>query len=95
MRERRWEVDIGWKKPEKESASCWFLTNAGGEDREAEPKFVLRSLAMFRLHLKLVRVATTKKIKQELENTTQKNLVAAVVLEANFKMWNLVCTWSI
>ena len=52
LRERRWEIDIGWKKPAKESALCWFLTNAGGEDQEAEPKFLVRSLATLRLHLK-------------------------------------------
>ena len=90
LRERRWEVDIGWKKPEKESTPCWFLTNAGVEDQEAEPKFVFRSLAMLRLHLKAARVATTQKIKQEHENRMQKNLEAVAVLEANFKMWNLV-----
>ena len=90
LRERRWEVDIGWKKPEKESAPCWFLTNAGGEDQEAEPKFLSRSLAMLRLHLKAARVATTEKIKQEHENRMQTNLEAVAVLEANFKMWNLV-----
>ena len=90
LRERRWQVDIGWKKPEKESVPCWFITNAGCEDQGAEPKFLLRSLAMLRLHLKAARVATTQKIKQEYENRKQKNLEAIVVLEANFKMWNLV-----
>ena len=79
-----------WKKPEKESAPCWFVTNAGVVDQEAQPNFVYRSLAMLRIHLKTSRLATTGKIKQEHEHRKQKNLDAVAVLESNFKMWNFV-----
>ena len=29
LSERRWEQDIIWAKPEKESEKCWFISNAG------------------------------------------------------------------
>ena len=88
--ERRWEKEIAWAQPTSESAKCWFVANAGVEDKNAEPKFLHRSLATLRVHLKNTRVATTKRIKDEYESRRQKNRDAIEVLEANFKMWNLV-----
>ena len=51
LSERRWEKEIAWAKPEKESAICWFVANAGVEDKEVQPKFLSRSLATLRVQL--------------------------------------------
>ena len=51
LSERRWEREIAWAKPEKESAICWFVANAGVEDEEVQPKFLSRSLATLRVQL--------------------------------------------
>ena len=88
--ERRWKKEIAWAQPTSESAKCWFVANAGVEDKEAEPKFLHRSLATLKVHLKNTRVATTKRIKDEYERRKDGNRVAIAVLEANFQMWNLV-----
>jgi hypothetical protein len=90
LHERHWEREINWKKPDKESDQCWFVANAGVENQEAEPKFLLRSLASLRVHLKNLRIATTQKIRTEYDSRVQRNLEAVAVLEANFKMWNHV-----
>ena len=88
--ERRWEKEIAWAQPTSESAKCWFVANAGVEDKEAEPKFLHRSLATLKVHLKNTRVATTKRIKDEYERRKDRNREAIEVLEANFQMWALV-----
>jgi hypothetical protein len=77
-------------QPTSESAKCWFVSNAGVEDKGAEPKFLHRSLATLKVHLKNTRVATTKRIKDEYERRRDKNREAIDVLEANSKLWNLV-----
>ena len=51
LSERRWEREIAWAKPKKESAICWFVANAGVEDEEVQPKFLSRSLATLRVQL--------------------------------------------
>ena len=88
--ERCWEKEIVWAYPTSESAKCWFLANAGVEDKEVEPKFVHRSLAMLKVLLKNTRVATTKRIKDEYERRQDKNREAIDVLKANLQMWKLV-----
>ena len=88
--ERRWQREIAWKKAAKESDPCWFVANAGVENQDAEPKFLLRSLASLRVHLKHLRMATTQKIRTEYDGRVQRNLEAVEVLAANFKMWNHV-----
>ena len=77
-------------QPTSESAKCWFVSNAGVEDKGAEPKFLHRSLATLKVHLKNTRVATTKRIKDEYERRRDKNRDAIDVLEANSQLWNLV-----
>ena len=77
-------------KPTSESSKCWFITNAGVEDKGAEPKFLHRSLATLKVHLKNTRVATTMRIKDEYERRRDKNREAIDVLEANSQLWNLV-----
>ena len=88
--ERRWEKEIEWTKPESESSKCWFVSNADVENQEAEPKFLHRSLATLKVHLKNTRVATTKRIKDEYERRKQKNQEAIEVFESNSQMWSLV-----
>ena len=88
--ERRWEKDIVWAKPRSESSKCWFVANAGVEDKGMEVKFLHRSLATLKVHLKNTRVATTKRIKDEYEHRRNKNREAIEVLEANSQLWNLV-----
>jgi hypothetical protein len=90
LHERRWERDINWNKPDKESDQCWFVANAGVENQETEPKILLRSLVSLRVHLKNLRIATTSKIRTEYDSRVQRNQEAVSVLEANFKMWNHV-----
>ena len=72
-----------------ESAKCWFITNAGGQDNYVEPKFLHRSLATLKVHLKNTRCATTQRIKAEYELRKNKNREAVAVLEST-SMWNLV-----
>ena len=88
--ERCWEKEIVWANPISESAKCWFVANAGVEDKNSEPKFLHRSLATLKVHLKNTRVATTKRIKDEYERRREKNREAIDVLGANFQMWTLV-----
>ena len=83
--ERHWQREITWKKPDKESDLCWFVANAGVDNQAAEPKFLLRSLASLRVHLKYLRIATTHKIRTEYDGRVQRNLEAVEVLGANFK----------
>lgn len=91
LRERRWEsAGIVFTKPVKESEHCYFLANAGVEDQEQEPRFVWRSVATLRAHLRNTRVATAAKIRMEYEMRSQRNLEAFAVFEANWKMWRHV-----
>ena len=91
LSERRWEREIAWVKPEKESAPCWFVSNAGVQEKDTvEPKFLSRSLATLRVLLKNARLATSQKIKAEYEGRKQRNAEACAVLEANFHMWRHV-----
>ncbi len=78
-------------KPEGESAPCWFVSNAGVQEKDAvEPKFLSRSLATLRVLLKNARLATSQKIKAEYEGRKQRNAEACAVFEANFYMWRYV-----
>ena len=88
--ERRWEKEIDWVQLTSESSKCWFVGNAGVEDKGSEPKFLHRSLATLKVCLKNTRVATTKRIKDEYERRRDKNREAIEVLEANAQLWNLV-----
>ncbi len=91
LSERRWEKEIAWAKPEKESAPCWFVSNAGVEEKDAvEPKFLSRSLATLRVLLKNARLATSSRIRAEYEGRRQRNAEACAVFEANFHMWRYV-----
>ena len=77
MSGRRWEREIAWAKPEKESAPCWFVSDAGVEEKDAvEPKFLSRSLATLRVLLKNARLATSTKIQAEYEGRKQRNAKA-------------------
>ena len=76
--------------PTSESAKCWFVANAGVENKSAEPNFLLRSLATLKVHLKHTRIATTKRINDEYEQRKDKNRAAVGVLEANFQIWTVV-----
>ena len=76
--------------PTSESGNCWFVTNAGVEDKTLKPNFLFRSLATLKVHLKNTRVATSRKIKDEYEYRKDKNREAVAVLEANLQMWTLV-----
>jgi len=88
--ERRWEKEITWSQPTAESSKSWFVANAGVEDKGAEPKFLHRSIATLKVHLKHTRVATTKRIKDEYERRRDKNREVIKVLEANSQLWNMV-----
>lgn len=82
-----WEDNIEWIQPDSEAAPCWFVTNAGVEDQTVSPKFVYRSLATLRLHLKNTRIATSRRIKTEYDRRKQANQDATKVLMGNVEMW--------
>ena len=72
LKERLWHKGIAFKMPERESKHCWFVSNIDAVDQDTEPKFLSRSLASLRIHLKELRVATTSKIQNEYERRVQK-----------------------
>ena len=61
-----------------ESSKCWFVSNVGVEDKGAEPKFLHRSLATLKVHLKNTRVATTKRIRDEYDRRAERIKAAAM-----------------
>ena len=50
LQNQRW-LSVGWKKPKKEAAPCWWLANAGEPNKAKEPVFVCRSLVCVMLEL--------------------------------------------
>ena len=89
LSDERW-TQLSWRKPDKESAPCWWLTNPHDEDRTHPPKLLSRSLATLRLELQQQRLATTSKILREREARGEQNARAAEVLLSNEKIWRLV-----
>ena len=88
--ERFWEHTITWTKPQSESAKCWFVSNAGVEDKTVQPKFMLRSLATLRVFLKNTRIATSQRIRNEYERRLLMNQEVVEVLRSNCQLWTLV-----
>ena len=89
LSDERWK-QLSWRKPDKESAPCWWLTNPHDEDRTHPPKLLSRSLATLRLELQQQRLATTAKILREREARGEQNSRAVEVIHSNEKIWRLV-----
>ena len=87
--DERWK-QLSWRKPDKESAPCWWLTNPHDEDRSHAPKLLSRSLATLRLELEQQRLATTAKILRERKTRGEQNSRAAEVIYSNEKIRRLV-----
>ena len=81
---------MSWRKPDKESVPCWWLTNPHDEDRTHTPKLLSRSLATLRLELEQQRLATTSKILREREARGEQNARSVAVIYDNEKIWRLV-----
>ena len=60
LHRERWKC-LKWKRPNKESAPCWWLTNPHDEDRTQPPKLLSCSLATLKLELQQQCFATTSK----------------------------------
>ena len=85
----RW-TQLSWRKPDKESVPCWWLTNPHDDDRTHTPKLLSRSLATLRLELEQQRLATTSKILRERAARGEQNARSVAVIYDNEKIWRLV-----
>ena len=89
LHDERWKC-LKWKRPDKESSPCWWLTNPHEEDRSQPLRLLSRSLATLRLELGQQRLATTSKILRERTARSEQNLRAAEVIHGNEKIWCFV-----
>jgi len=87
--QRLWE-DIEWQRPFDETCSCWFIANAGGDDKEQPVRLIGKSLACLRLELYATRCATSLKLRQTWERRIEENRLAVETLQNHTDLWERV-----
>ena len=88
LADKRW-TQIQWNMPEKETESCWWLTNRK-DDPTKPPIFLCRSLSCLRLELNQERVASSTKLRQCYERRAEQNAKVVDLLVAHSAMWKHV-----